>query len=149
MSVSDTFELASKGNFQLQVVTGATKAEQAALNREGPPVEMFITFEISGPKGFRVARAITRMVLSSEGRDTDSYTAAGTVFLPRSGEYDVSFKGGKRAAIFADRGGVIQFDRVAPSGYGFLYPVLNGFAYLCFLSACGSILLILRGRGAT
>lgn len=40
MSVSTPFELASGGNFELQIVTSATKAEQAASNQEGPPVEM-------------------------------------------------------------------------------------------------------------
>ena len=147
-SVSEPFELTSDGEFQLQVETSAATAEQAALHREGPPVEMFLSYEISGPKDFRVTRSITQMELSSWTRDTDIYTASGMVTLPRGGDYDVVFRVGRRAALFADRGGVIQFERVAPSGYGLLYPVLNGFAYLCFLFACASILFIANKRVA-
>jgi hypothetical protein len=141
MSVSEPFQLASGGEFQIQLETSATTAEQAALHREGPPVEMFITYEISGPEGFRITQSITQMTLSSWSSDTDIYTA-GMVTLPRGGDYHVLFHGGKRAALFTERGGVIQFERVAPSGYGLLYPVLNGFAYLCFLFASASILFI-------
>jgi hypothetical protein len=136
--------LMSDGEFELQIVTSATKAEQSALNREGSPVEMFITYEISGPNGFRVTRSITQMELSSWTSDTDIYTAPGMVTLPRGGDYDVVFQVGRRPALFADRGGVIQFERVAPSGYGLLYPVLNSFAYLCFLFGCASILFLAK-----
>jgi hypothetical protein len=141
-SVSAPFELTSNGEFELQVVTSATRTERSVLNREGSPIEMFIAYHISGPKGFQVTRSITQMQLSSWTSDTDIYTASGMVTLPSGGDYDVVFQVGRRAALFADRGGVIQFERVAPSGYGLLYPVLNGFSYLCFLFACATLAVI-------
>src|SRR5258707_259750 len=64
-NVSEAFHLTSGGRFTFQVVTTATEAEQAALNREGPPIDTFVTLQIRGPHGFRIARSITHMALTA------------------------------------------------------------------------------------
>lgn len=61
MSVSEPFELESGGRFQVQIIAGATSIERVAPHREGPPIEILITYDISGPKRFRVVRSITAM----------------------------------------------------------------------------------------
>ncbi len=142
MSVSDRFRLASGGKFVLRVVTSVPKAEQTAINREVASIDVAATFAITGPEGFRITQTITRLESSSWSGDTESYTAADMFALPRRGEYDFVFQNGKRVALFADRGGIIQFDRLAPSGYGLTYLVAEGLAYFCFIVASALSLLI-------
>jgi hypothetical protein len=144
MSVSEPFELESGGRFQVQIIAGATSIERAAPHREGPPIEILITYEISGPKRFRVVRSITAMDRSTWPNDTEIYTAPEIITLPQGGDYDVSFRVTKRTAFFSDTGGVIQLQRLAPSGYGLLYLVLNAFAYVCFFGSCACIVLLAR-----
>jgi len=145
-TVSDSFHLASGGRFAFQVATTAREPERA-LNRKEALVDWLATFEISGPKGFRVTRTITRLESAAWSGNIEVYSAPGVLNLPRAGEYDIAVRSGSRVALFGDGGGVIQLRRLSTASYGLVYAIASGLAYFLFVFAAVIILVLASRRG--
>jgi hypothetical protein len=134
--VSEVFRLTSGGEFFFQI---RTTAKQYGAN-PNPMAAGLITVNITGQQGFRMDRQITGMRVASESSEIDTYTAPETLNLPRGDEYYVRVSFVRAPEVFSSGRGVVQLQRVAPSGYGLVYSIAALGAYACFAYVLGVLL---------
>lgn len=112
-SVSQPFELKTKGSFRLAVAVPLAPGPISAALAELPPVDCNLSIAITGPQGHthQTVTSLQRGAQFTAGR-IDYYYAPSTFSLP-TGEYEVTISNHARQP-FGDSGAMLTLERREP-----------------------------------